>query len=58
MLTVEQNTNGSWVVTALVADGQSCGPFYKSITYYDYTKSEACREYLKRYGKIIVEEED
>ena len=58
MLSVERNHNGAWIVSALVADGQSCGAFYKTVTYYDYTKTEACRKYLADYGDIIVEDED
>lgn len=57
MLTVERNHDGAWIITALVADGKSCGPFYKTVTYYDYTKTEACRKYLADYGNIMTEDE-
>jgi hypothetical protein len=60
MVTTEQNRNGSWTVTALVADGKSCGEWFRSVTYYDYTKKEAIAKYLQDYGKEIVDngEED
>jgi hypothetical protein len=58
MLSVERNHNGAWIVTALVADGKSCGEWYKTVTYYDYTKTEACLKYMADYENIIVEDED
>lgn len=58
MLSVEKNHDGAWIVTALVADGKSCGTWYKTVTYYDYTKQEACRKYMADYKDIIVEDED
>ena len=58
MVTTEQNRNGSWTVTALVADGKSCGEWFRSVTYYDYTKKEAIAKYLQDYGHEIVEEQE
>jgi hypothetical protein len=59
MVTTWRNhNNGAITVTALVADGKSCGEWFRSVTYYDYTKKEAIAKYLQDYGHEIVEEQE
>jgi hypothetical protein len=53
MITTERNQNGSYTVTALVADGVTSGTYFKSRTYYGYTKTEAVREYREEFKSII-----
>jgi hypothetical protein len=53
MVTVERNHNGSYTVTALVCDGIASGTYYKSRTYYGYTKAEARRKYIEQFRSEI-----
>jgi hypothetical protein len=56
MITAERvRHNGALVLTALVTDGMV--DFFHSVTYYDYTPSEARAKYrdsLTRDGLVIV----
>lgn len=56
-LTVERHHSGAWIITALVADGKSCGTFYKTMRYEGYTKQQAIAQYLQQYGNIMAEDE-
>lgn len=58
MVTIERNQNGSYTVTALVADGVASGLYYKSRTYYGYTKAEARRMYIDQFRSEIRKGED
>ena len=58
MITAERvRHSGALILTALVTDGM--GDFFHSVTYYDYTPSEARAKYrdsLTRDGLVIVED--
>lgn len=47
---IYRNTNGSWVVSALLNDGDWGGAYYHSHQYYGYTKQEAVEAYREQFA--------
>ena len=45
IFTARRHNNGALVLSAIVQDGKSCGPYRRERTYHGYTVAEAKRQF-------------